>query len=70
MVLQTENLNKELYKTLIVAFEEIVNLDNDSTITDKAWNGIKRMSQQCLRDSSAGHCVQKGQLLESFEIQI
>jgi hypothetical protein len=47
IVLQTENLDKELCKNWVVAFMQTVNLHNHSVNHDKLWNWVKNIGKQC-----------------------
>jgi hypothetical protein len=70
MMLKTENLNKDLCETVIVAFADTVYQDNYSTSTEELWKQVKKVCQQYLHHSSEGLCAYKEQLLESSKIQI
>jgi hypothetical protein len=65
MMLKMENLDKELCKNLVVAFMEIVNLNNDLVNHDKQWNWVKNICRQCPK-----LCAHRKELLEDSELQL
>jgi hypothetical protein len=67
-MIKREILDKKVWEGLIIAFEETVNLDNDSVSPNKSWNQVKWVCQQCLYDSSEGLVIQKHQSLQILEI--
>jgi hypothetical protein len=69
IVLKTENLDKELHKTLIVVFAKTVSLENNSTSAEERWNWVKQEYQQCPNNSRKRLCTHREQLLEIAEIQ-
>ena len=53
-ILKTENLDKEIQHGFIVAFTEIVSIDNESVEPKDLWNWIHNVCQQCPFNSSEG----------------
>ena len=58
MVLKMENLDKKIWKQLIVAFAETVAINSKSVEPNELWNWIQNVCQPCPYDSSEGQCFQ------------
>jgi hypothetical protein len=70
ILLKTENLDKEVRRTFIVAFAETVNVDNGSITSEELGNWVKNVCQHCPYDSSEGLCTHQEHLLEISVAQV